>query len=113
METFVDARRFRGTVYRAANCDYVGNTRGFRRIRYGAVAVPDTPKMVFIKPLAEDARQLLSSVNLPLKYNIGGSKMSLCAANMHALPLYFSEITDPRRAEGRRHSLSTVLAIYA
>ena len=39
--------------------------------------------------------------------------MNLCAAHMHALTLYFSEITDPRRAEGRRHSLSTVLAISA
>ena len=113
METFVDAERFRGTVYRAANWVYVGNTRGFRRIRHGYSAMPSSPKMVFIKPLAENARQLLSSVNLPLKYCIGGSKMNLCAAHMQSLPSFFSEITDPRRAEGRRHRLSTVLAISA
>ena len=33
LETFVDPERFRGTVYRAANWTYVGNTRGFRRTR--------------------------------------------------------------------------------
>lgn len=30
-ETFVDPRHFRGTVYRAANQLYVGDTKGFRR----------------------------------------------------------------------------------
>src|SRR5207253_2535182 len=31
LETFVDPQRHRGTVYRAANWMYVGNTRGYRR----------------------------------------------------------------------------------
>ena len=35
LETFVDPRYFHGTVYRAANSVYVGNTRGFRRTREG------------------------------------------------------------------------------
>lgn len=113
METFVDARRFRGTVYRAANWVYVGDTRGYRRIRHGYSAMPESPKMVFIKPLVDDAQRLLSGANLPLKYCIGGSRMNLCATHMHSLPSFFSEVTDPRRAEGRRHSLVTVLAISA
>src|SRR2546430_2233134 len=33
LETFVDPQRHRGTVYRAANWIYVGNSRGFRRTR--------------------------------------------------------------------------------
>src|SRR5438094_447592 len=51
LETFVDPQRHRGTVYRAANWIYVGNTRGFRRTRVGYTATPASPKMVFLKLL--------------------------------------------------------------
>src|SRR5438874_2283527 len=47
LETFVDPQRHRGTVYRAANWMYVGNTRGYRRTHGGYTATPQTPKMVF------------------------------------------------------------------
>mgnify|MGYP001820738324 FL=1 len=37
----------------------------------------------------------------------------LSAQQMKSLPDFFKEIPDPRRAQGRRHRLSTVLAIAA
>ena len=37
--------------------------------------------------------------------------MMLSAQQMHSLPDFFVDIPDPRRAQGRRHSLPTVLAI--
>ena len=37
----------------------------------------------------------------------------LKAEQMQALPQFFADIPDPRRAQGRRHRLSTVLAIAA
>ncbi|MCP3881255.1 MAG: transposase family protein [Sulfitobacter sp.] len=37
----------------------------------------------------------------------------LSADQMYALPDFFRAITDPRRAQGRRHPLPTVLAIAA
>lgn len=37
----------------------------------------------------------------------------LSADQMRSLPDFFSDIPDPRRARGRRHRLSTVLAIAA
>lgn len=37
----------------------------------------------------------------------------LQAEHMQSLPYFFSDIPDPRRAQGRRHRLSTVLAIAA
>ena len=37
----------------------------------------------------------------------------LSAAQMQSLPAFFREIPDPRRAQGRRHRLSTVLGIAA
>ena len=51
LETFVDPQRFQGTVYKAANWLYVGDTKGFRRTRHGYTATAYSPKMVFIKPL--------------------------------------------------------------
>lgn len=35
LETFIDPRRFQGTIYKSANWLYVGNTRGFRRTGKG------------------------------------------------------------------------------
>lgn len=113
LETFVDPQRFRGTVYRAANWIYVGNTRGFRRTRGGYSASPESPKMVFVKPLRAEARELLCLPRLPSPYQIGEPKIMLSAAQMHSLPDFFAAIPDPRRAEGKRHRLPTVLAIAA
>lgn len=113
VETFVDPQRFRGTVYRAANWVYVGNTKGFHRTRRGYTATPDSPKLVFVKPLRTEARQVLSQAVLTPPYQSGGSKIMLTAAQMQSLPAFFREIPDPRRAQGRRHGLSTVLGIAA
>jgi len=113
LETFVDPQRFQGTVYKAANWLYVGNTKGFRRTRYGYTATAQSPKMVFIKPLQTDARALLCQAILKPPYRTGGSKIMLKAKQMQSLPSFFSKIPDPRRTQGRRHRLATVLAIAA
>jgi Domain of unknown function (DUF4338)/DDE_Tnp_1-associated len=112
LETFVDPERFRGTVYRAANWIHAGNSKGFRRIPKG-YAPADSPKMVFVKPLKSDARTLLSAAILAPAYHTGGSKIMLSADQMHSLPRFFTDIPDPRRTQGRRHRLSTVLAMSA
>ena len=39
--------------------------------------------------------------------------MRLTADQMRSLPSFFSQIPDPRRAQGRRHRLSNVLALTA
>jgi Druantia protein DruA/DDE_Tnp_1-associated len=113
LETFVDPERFRGTVYKAANWLYVGNTKGFRRTRHGYTNTAQSPKMVFLKPLRADARALLGQAILPSPYRTGGSQMMLTAQQMQSLPSFFAAIPDPRRSQGRRHRLATVLAIAA
>jgi hypothetical protein len=113
LETFVDPQRYRGTVYQAANWVYVGDTKGFRRTHQGYSATAQSPKMVFLKPVRAEARSLLSQAILPAPYHTGGPKIMLKAAQMKSLPYFFRAIPDPRRAQGRRHSLPTVLAIAA
>ena len=113
LETFVDPQHFRGTVYKAANWQYIGDTRGFRRTGAGYSAKIHSPKMIFVKPLRPDAQELLSRPILESPYRTGGTKIMLNAEQMRSLPHFFAEIPDPRRAQGRRHRLSTVLAIAA
>ena len=113
LETFVDPQRFRGTIYKAANWLYVGNTKGFRRTRLGYTATSESPKMVFVKALHTDARELLCHTVLTAPYCLRGPKIMLNADQMQSLPTFFKAVPDPRRAEGRRHRLSTVLGIAA
>jgi hypothetical protein len=111
LETFVDPRYFRGTLYRAANWLQVGETRGFRRTRDGYSAAPAAPKWVFVRPLVAQVQTHLSRPVLDPRYRHGAPKIMLSAEQMQSLPEFFADIPDPRRAQGRRHALPTVLAI--
>ena len=111
LETFVDPQRFHGTVYRAANWAYLGDTRGYRRVRGGYSGGVLAPKKVFVKGLQGDARAVLAQPLLPPSYQIGAPKMKLTADHMRSLPEFFTAIPDPRRRQGRRHRLAVVLAI--
>ena len=113
LETFVDPRRFHGSVYRAANWLELGLTRGFRRIRGGYSDEPEAPKMIFVRPLCRGARARLNHANRSELGLEGEPRMMLCAEEMRSLPDYFKSITDPRRAQGRRHRLHVVLALAA
>ena len=58
LETFVDQTRFSGTCYRAANWQYVGQTRGRgRNDRHTQLKVP--VKSVFLYPLVSDYQNRL------------------------------------------------------
>ena len=109
-ETFVDPELFRGTVYRAANWIEVGRTRGFAR---GGAGYNEhaRPKLVFLHPLCRGARARLRAADLDPRLRHGVPKMTLSAAQMRSLPEFFLGIDDPRRRQGRRHALPTVLAL--
>ncbi|MFU3625524.1 Druantia anti-phage system protein DruA [Pseudomonas aeruginosa] len=113
LETFVDPRRFHGGVYRAANWLELGLTRGFRRIQGGYSPAPDGPKRVFVYPLGRHAPARLNHPDRTALGLSGVPRMSLSAIQMGALPQYFADLPDPRRAQGRRHRLAVVLALSA
>ena len=58
METFVDPRQYTGTCYRAAGWELLGETSGRGLTRPGK-QYRSTPRLVLVKPLQEEFRQLL------------------------------------------------------
>lgn len=113
LETFVDPRRFHGTIYRAANWHYVGNTQGYRRTRTGYSAQPIAAKYVFVRTLHPQAQARLSQLSLDPLYTHGTPKIMIGAEQMRSLPDFFTDVTDPRRGQGRRHPLPVILALAA
>jgi hypothetical protein len=114
LETFVDESH-RGTVYLADNWRLVGKTRGFRRIPGGYSTTTQSPKKIFLRCLHPQAQTLLSQATLDTRYTgeIKAPRLTLTAAQLCALPPFFHDVPDPRRIAGRRHTLSSVLAIAA
>jgi hypothetical protein len=113
LETFVDPSRFQGTIYKASNWQFVGFSKGYHRIRGGYTNTKTSSKKVFLYPLQRNAYALLSRPTLGPIYHTGGPRMKLTADQMRSLPSFFAQISDPRRAQGRRHALQVVLAIAA
>lgn len=114
LEAFVDPERYRGTLYRASNWLLVGSTKGYRRTREGYSERTQSPKLVFMQPLQRNARTLLCRPLLSERYQTTGRvRMKLTAQHMLSLRDFFKAIDDPRRAQGRKHSLATVLALAA
>lgn len=60
LESLVDAARFLGTCYRAANWIHIGSTRGRGRMDRHYKEDGRAPKRIFIYPLTRHARRLLS-----------------------------------------------------
>lgn len=59
LETLVDAARYRGTCYRAANWTHVGQTAGRGRMDREHSAHGQAVKDIYLYPLVRDARQRL------------------------------------------------------
>jgi len=65
LETLVDAERFRGTCYRAANWICLGQTTGGVRTDRLRQSNPKTAKLIFVFPLHRRAQQLLCLTDPP------------------------------------------------
>ena len=66
LETVVDARRFAGTCYRAANWIELGETQGRGRMDRLHQAHGLAPKRIYVYPLCRNVQQRLCQVMLPV-----------------------------------------------
>jgi Domain of unknown function (DUF4338)/DDE_Tnp_1-associated/Transposase DDE domain len=115
-ETFVDSARFRGTCYRAAGWQVLGQTRGFakRNRRYWRHG---QPKLVFVRPLVADAPSRLVAPFLPPLTS--QRKETSWMIDVNRLPLegkdglidLLKTLVDPRKPRGVRHPVVTIVAI--
>jgi len=69
LETLVDAARFTGTCYRAANWNYLGETTGRGRMDRHHQAHAKAKKLIFVFPLHQHARQNLCSLDPPATHS--------------------------------------------
>jgi hypothetical protein len=65
LETLVDARRFHGTCYRAANWICLGETAGRGRMDRHHQPLAKTSKLIFVFPLQPRVQQRLSAADPP------------------------------------------------
>jgi hypothetical protein len=115
-ETFVDAERFRGTCYRAANWREVGQTGGYSR-RGASYTANGQPKRVFVYELDRSARVAL---NTPCEPTPAATKKK-AVINVELLPILgahglferWEQVVDPRKRRGVRHPLQSLLSIAA
>lgn len=113
-ETFVDHNRFNGTCYRAAGWVPLGKTSGYGR-KAGIYYYHGQTKTVFLKPLHKDARALLAASFLPPEF--AGGKKAMIDLNVASLETKgglidcLSEVSDPRKKRGIRHTNLSVLAV--
>jgi hypothetical protein len=63
LETFVDPKHYQGTCYRAAGWIELGRTTG-EGLRRPGCTYSTTPKMIFVRPLVANFRELLCSESL-------------------------------------------------
>lgn len=111
-ETFVDGSR-RGTCYRAAGWIRAGETKGFSRTTGGTYRYHGQPKMIWLLPLARNARRCLATppvYSTPdgRRYRILDHKR-LPLNGENGLIAMMRSVIDPRRQQGKRHSLIGVL----
>ena len=115
-ETFVDSSRFRGTCYRAAGWQVLGQTRGYSKCNRHYWE-NGRPKMVLVRPLVRDAVFRLLAPFLPAVPQ--NSKEKTWMIDVNRLPLegngslmeLLKRIVDPRKPRGVRHPVSTIVAI--
>ena len=115
-ETFVDLSRFSGTCYRAANWEYLGQTRGSSK-RGRHYYDHGRPKGLFVYRVHRRACEWLCAP-FPCALERRQSR-SRAMINVNALPLegqgglldVLDQIPDPRHARGVRHPLRSVLAV--
>jgi len=118
LETFVDPVRFRGTCYKAAGWEMIGQTRGFRRDGREFYAKDSSPKQIWVKALSADATELLGADVLPdhlraFEKPLPAKRVAarLGFNRLRSLFEVLHQIEDPRGRKGQRYSLGCCLSI--
>jgi hypothetical protein len=117
-ESFSDPELHAGTVYRATNWTYIGDTQGFSQDHTDYYLPNQRPKKLWLKPLHPQAYKLMCAPQLPgvceAALTAGaGVRSPLKINQLKTLRHAFEEVPDPRRAQSRRHPFTAMLTLVA
>lgn len=117
VESFVDRQLFRATAYKASGWQALGYSSGFKRVAEDFYERHNRPKELWVKALDRRAWQWLRAKKLPEALARYEKKVEPeCGVPTEEMPgLFerFDQIVDWRQGMGKRHRLSTVMAIVA
>jgi hypothetical protein len=117
VESFVDRQLFRATAYKASGWQALGYSSGFKRVTEDFYERHDRPKELWVKTLDERAWRWLRAKELPEHFRRYEKKTPptcvVATDAMRSLHERFDQISDWRESMGKRHRISTVLAIIA
>lgn len=111
-ESFVDPARFAGACYQAANWQFLGHTRGYARHNGQYTQPHGRPKRLYVYPLRRDACERLRDPGpLPADWEPKGPTAQ-APTRLRSLYEELDAVQDFRRAQGRKHTVASVLAVY-
>ena len=114
-ETFCDPARFNGAMYRAAGWRDLGATKGYARANGRYTDPHGKPKRILARSLRRDARRRLARTE-PLPPVVVPPSNAEPAAHdpgvMRSLYAELAAVPDHRRAQGRKHTVASVLTVH-
>lgn len=117
VESFVDRRLFQATAYKAGGWEALGYTAGFKRVQEDFYQRHNQPKELWMRALDPQAWDWLRARRLPehlIRYEKAiPPPCKVEGDRIKSLWEHFEEVPEWRKPFGKRHKLSTVLAIVA
>jgi Domain of unknown function (DUF4338)/DDE_Tnp_1-associated len=117
VETFVDRASYQATAYKASGWQPLGYSSGFKRVVQDFYQRHDRPKELWVKELDRRAWEWLRAEQLPAPLaRYEKATPPDCILETEQMPSLFEcfeQVSEWRKPIGKRHKLSTVLAIIA
>ena len=118
VETFVDPQRYRGTCYKAAGWEPLGQTKGFSRSRQDFYNNKDHPKELWTRTLGHGALAQLQAKELDPELRNGQPPPPpappVSTKDMGSFWEFArTQLTDLRKPQGRRHNIASIVTVSA
>ena len=113
-ETFVDPSKFCGHMYKEAGWTRLGQTKGYARANGRYTDPHGVPKDLHVFPLHRDTRSRMCAPDPlpdPLLPNPMGDASEQPLHGLSSVYEEFLRVPDFRRAQGRKHTIASVLTI--
>jgi hypothetical protein len=117
-EAFTDIESHAGTTYKVTNWTPLGLTKGKSRQRADFYIANDRPKKLWVKPLRDDAKQVLCASELPADLKVAQIEPASYCSNplsieqTRSLREVFRLVPDPR-AQSHLFKVSSMLTLVA